>query len=184
MATTHHTPVGRGYDTSLIYYHHQNDYWDFTYKSCPPNYTMFDLWNKYDDTPANATYGEPAKDYLNSMGCTSTTQNASGTCVYEDDLFEERVHSIVAKHDPTTPLFVFWATHTVHGPLQPPDAAYDNFSFINVDNRRKYHSMVNYIDGTIGRVVQSFKNKGMFDELLIVSHALSLSLSLSLQVTH
>eukprot|EP00935_MAST-01C_sp_MAST-1C-sp1_P001547 g1547.t1 len=129
---------------------------------------MFDLWNKYDDTPANATYGEPAKDYLNSMGCTSTTQNASGTCVYEDDLFEERVHSIVAKHDPTTPLFVFWATHTVHGPLQPPDAAYDNFSFINVDNRRKYHSMVNYIDGTIGRVVQSFKNKGMFDELLIV----------------
>jgi hypothetical protein len=27
MATPEHTPRGRGYDTSLIYYHHDNDYW-------------------------------------------------------------------------------------------------------------------------------------------------------------
>ena len=27
MATWDHTPKGRGYDSSLVYYHHSNDYW-------------------------------------------------------------------------------------------------------------------------------------------------------------
>jgi arylsulfatase B len=27
MATTRHTPRGRGYDSSLFYFHHSNDYW-------------------------------------------------------------------------------------------------------------------------------------------------------------
>ena len=27
MATPDHTPVGRGYDSSLHYFHHENDYW-------------------------------------------------------------------------------------------------------------------------------------------------------------
>ena len=128
---------------------------------------MYDLWNKYEGV--NETYGRPAKAKVNSVGCTVTNQNASGTCIYEDDLFEQRVHNIVSNHDASQPLFVFWATHTVHGPLQPPNAAYAKFSFIDVDARRKYHSMVNYIDGSIGRVVQTYKEKGMYVSLLIVS---------------
>jgi len=27
MATFDHTPLGRGYDSSLHYFHHANDYW-------------------------------------------------------------------------------------------------------------------------------------------------------------
>eukprot|EP00662_Eupelagonemidae_sp_cell21_P058031 gene58031-biopygen86215 len=27
MATVDHSPHGRGYDTSLGYFHHANDYW-------------------------------------------------------------------------------------------------------------------------------------------------------------
>ena len=52
MATPDHTPKGRGYDSSLIYFHHANDYWDQTDGSnCPvalgkPNHTISitDLW--------------------------------------------------------------------------------------------------------------------------------------------
>ena len=34
MATTDHTPEGRGYDQSLIYFHHANDYWQYTCGGC------------------------------------------------------------------------------------------------------------------------------------------------------
>ena len=39
--------------------------------------------------------GRPAKEFVNSPGCTDSTQNASGTCVYEDQLFENRVHRVL-----------------------------------------------------------------------------------------
>ena len=34
MATADHTPLGRGYQQSLIYFHHANDYWQYTCGSC------------------------------------------------------------------------------------------------------------------------------------------------------
>ena len=36
MATPDHTPLGRGYDQSLIYFHHANDYWTYQCGSCFP----------------------------------------------------------------------------------------------------------------------------------------------------
>ena len=34
MATADHTPEGRGYEQSLIYFHHANDYWSYQVGSC------------------------------------------------------------------------------------------------------------------------------------------------------
>ena len=42
MATPDHTPEGRGYDQSLIYFHHANDYWQYTTGSCPSASDMGD----------------------------------------------------------------------------------------------------------------------------------------------
>jgi len=136
---------------------------------------MYDLWNA--NHFPNATYGRPAKALVNSVGCSFQHQNATtisgksaggGRCIYEDDIFEDRVHHVIKNHNRSEPLFVFWATHTVHGPLQPPDASYAEFAFINNDARRKYHSMVNYIDRSIGRVVQSLKEANMYEDSLII----------------
>ena len=33
MATPDHTPHGRGYEDSLLYFHHMNDYYDSTYEN-------------------------------------------------------------------------------------------------------------------------------------------------------
>jgi arylsulfatase A-like enzyme len=49
-----------------------------------------------------------------------------------------------------------------------PDAQFAKFSFIDNVPRQKYHSMVNWIDGAIGRVVQAIKTKGLYDNMLIV----------------
>ena len=35
MATPDHTPGGRGYDSSLSYFYHTNDYWNFTVRGAP-----------------------------------------------------------------------------------------------------------------------------------------------------
>jgi len=36
-----------------------------------------------------------------------------GRCVYEDELLAQRVLDVISNHDPSTPLFLFWAMHVV-----------------------------------------------------------------------
>eukprot|EP00040_Diaphanoeca_grandis_P027589 m.157279 g.157279 ORF g.157279 m.157279 type:complete len:561 (-) comp31048_c0_seq1:97-1779(-) len=169
MATNEHSPVGRGYDSTLHYWHHANDYWTFQTGACEANGSktmVHDFWNK--DTAVNETYGRPAKQKVNVPMCTSSHQNPSGTCIFEDTLFEERISEKIATADISTPHFFFWATHIVHGPLEIPDAQLAKFSFINNPQRALYHSMVNFIDGSIGRVVTALKDKNMYDNTLII----------------
>ncbi len=173
MATPDHTPAGRGYDSGLGYYHHSNDYWTFKDTDGKPKASMKDLWNfepNVTDYP-----GRPAKAKLNSPTCTQDHQKPTTAeelddwvCVYEDTIFEERVKTTIRNHNPEKPLFMFWATHIVHGPLQVPDEQFAKFSFIDNVGRQKYHSMVNFIDGAIGRVVDKLKDKGMYDNTLVV----------------
>ena len=48
MATPAHTPRGRGYEDSLLYFHHMNDYYDSTYENpsgiCDGAMRPVDLW--------------------------------------------------------------------------------------------------------------------------------------------
>ena len=71
MATPKHTPHGRGYDTSLGYFEHKNDYW--TQASMQTKCTgTWDLW----DTD------KPAIDLANKT-------------VYEEFIFRDRLHQVV-----------------------------------------------------------------------------------------
>ena len=80
MATAQHTPHGRGYDQSLIYYHHANDYWQYTTGSCAE-----------DSTPAPKGHSEKQRRELNfpplpppphPAGCSSkyTIKPNAGVC--------------------------------------------------------------------------------------------------------
>ena len=140
MATPDHTPEGRGYHTGMNYFHHDNDYWSMAYQlKCNVSgkvSNMIDLWRK----PPSAT-GEPAHGYNN----TCTTMNPAGgcpsTCVpgadgdrwwggYEDSLLEQQLLRMLDRHQPEVPLFVFWAPHIAHAPLQAPQHFIDLFDFM------------------------------------------------------
>ena len=98
MATPHHTPQGRGYDTSLGYFEHKNDFYTSLAMQTKCSGT-YDLW----DTD------HPAYDLA-----------AEGT--YEEWLFRDRLLSVIKDHDPVDPLLLFYTPHVVHCPLQvPPD---------------------------------------------------------------
>jgi arylsulfatase A-like enzyme len=99
-------------------------------------------------------------------------------CKYEDELFEEKVHEVIAGHnasDADRPLFLFWAPHIVHGPAQVPQDAFGLMDFIQQDTasrstlaRQIYLARVRYIDAAIGRLVASVKAKGMYANSLFV----------------
>ena len=170
MATPDHTPLGRGYDTSLFYFHHANDYWTSVAGNCPlPAESMA-------SAAANKTYGvvdlwgtdAPARGLNNSGSCSQSDQAG---CKYEDEIFAESVLAVIAAHDASTPLYLFWAPHNIHAPLQVPQAFLDKFSFIGDENRRFYAAMVNFVDTQIGRVVDALKAKNMWQNTLWMSSA-------------
>jgi len=160
VATPDHTPLGRGYDTSLFYFDGFNDYWSEEWiGSCAgsTNSTLTDLWNG----------AGPAVGLNNSRACTAANHSSS-SCVFEDDLFTQRLLDTLDEHDPRVPLFFFYAPHSVHAPQEAPQAYFDRFSFIEWPPRQRYSAQVNYIDTMIGAVVDKLKAKGMFNNTLIV----------------
>lgn len=147
MATPDHTPLGRGFDTSFGYFHHANDYYTETAEACNGT-KIVDIW--VTDKPGHGL-------------------NGTGPDKYEEGLFKEQLLSVVRNHDPSTPLFLYYAPHIVHGPLQVPDTYLNKFSFIDDHDRQYYHAMVNYLDDVVGELVDALKSKGMWDNLLLVT---------------
>ena len=166
MGTQDHTPKGRGYNSSLIYFFHENDYWDDTsYFTCGAtgNTTIVDLW----EHNTNGTQGG-ARTLNQSWSC---SQAAQANCSYVDDIFLRRVLDVIAAHDPSTPLFLSFTPHGVHTPLEVPQAFLDKFSFIDDPRRRLYAAMVNHVDTMVGAVSDALKAKGMWDNLLWLGSA-------------
>ena len=140
LATPDHTPKGRGFDSSFGYFHHANDYFTETAGKCQ-GCNITDLWNT-----DSLAHGE----------------NGTGPDHYEEGLFKEKLAllNVVNNHDPSTPLFLYYAPHNVHGPLQVPDSYLEKFSFIDTKNRQLHHAMVNYLDDVVRELVKALKKEG------------------------
>lgn len=149
MATPDHTPTGRGFQSSFGYFLHANDYYTDKAGSCMYNGTHaepVDLWDT--DKPAHGD---------------------NGTGEYEETMFYRHLMDVVANHDTNTPLFLYYAPHLVHSPLQVPTFYFDKFDFIDNEDRQYYHAMVNYLDDIVGDLVGALKIRGMWDNLLFVT---------------
>jgi len=171
MATPFHTPLGRGYNNSLAYFHHQNDYWtsftcpkeqaagDTTCPGYPKGHGPRDLWE--DD--------HPAKGIVNPANCSQESQSG---CVYEDQFFADRVYAAILSHDISKPLFIFWAPHAVHDPLEVPKEYLDRFSAYGPPHgrseRQYYLAIVAWIDEAIGKAIELLRSRGMWDDTLVV----------------
>lgn len=92
---------------------------------------------------------------------------------YEDSLFEQHVLQVIDDHNPAQPLFIFWAPHIVHQPLQVPQHFIDKFSMIaptddDAHSRQYYHAMVNFADDCVGNITAALKRKGMWSDTVLV----------------
>lgn len=61
----------------------------------------------------------------------SSSNSQSAPCVYEDDLFTAEVITRIENHPVEEPMFLFWSTHSIHGPLEVSSPFYEKFSFID-----------------------------------------------------
>lgn len=147
MATPDHTPMGRGFDTSLGYYNHANDYYTEDAGKCD-HQSIVDLWDT--DKPAHGL-------------------NGTGPDHYEEGLFGERLLSIINNHNISLPLFLYYAAHIVHRPYQVPEKYLKKFNFIDEPYRKVYHAMVAYLDDVVGEVVDALKHQGLWDNLLFIA---------------
>jgi len=140
-------PAGRGFDTSFGYLRGANDY--YTERDGQCNKTpVVDLWDT--DKPAWGV-------------------NGTGPDNYEEALFTERVLKVINNRDTTKPLFLYYAPHIVHTPLEVPDRYVNMFSFIDDHDRQYYHAMTKYLDDFIGELTSTLKDKGLWDNLLWVT---------------
>eukprot|EP00448_Togula_jolla_P019505 CAMPEP_0170588842 /NCGR_PEP_ID=MMETSP0224-20130122/11046_1 /TAXON_ID=285029 /ORGANISM="Togula jolla, Strain CCCM 725" /LENGTH=587 /DNA_ID=CAMNT_0010912587 /DNA_START=75 /DNA_END=1838 /DNA_ORIENTATION=+ len=109
MATHAHLPRSRGYSTSLGYFEKSNHQWGskcLQCEVCGKEANITDLWEN----------DHPVAD---------VDEN-----VYQEFKFRDRIHEIIDNHDTKNPLFLFYAPHVAHCPLQVPKQYLDKFSFM------------------------------------------------------
>ena len=136
-------PTGKGFDTYFGYLQGMNDYYREWFKACNKT-PVVDLWDN----------NQPA------WGLNGTD--------YEEAMFTERVLQVVKHHDPTKPLFLYYAPHIVHSPLEVPENYAKMFSFIDDHDRQYYHAMTKYLDDFVGELVSALKDKGLWDNLHVL----------------
>ena len=164
MAPTAQTPLGRGFHSSLGYFHSHNDYFNEQVAEGCANKSYVDMWDT--DRPART---------LNGTGPDGG---------YEEAVFTERALAIISHHPLTSPLYMYYALHTscvgVKRPgdkygvpgkaeaLQAPARFYDQLGFIDNHNRRQNHAMIMLMDESVGRIADALQQRGMWADTLLV----------------
>ncbi|CAE8591720.1 unnamed protein product [Polarella glacialis] len=179
MATPEHTPDGRGYDSWIGFFQHANDYWR---NNMPMQATgeIDNCLNKFKDLfMHNATYRGGVQDGISYSPKCLKDPEAHIEC-YEEYLFKMRALAIIHEHGASkteSPLFLFYAFHLVHTPLQVPKeylskldqmVAAAGGQNISSRNRRLYAAMNLYMDEAIGEVVKALKATSMWEDTLVV----------------
>ncbi|KAH8071295.1 sulfuric ester hydrolase [Aureococcus anophagefferens] len=138
-------PAARGFDTSLGYLNGAEDHWTQARPACGVG-NFVDLYAT--DGPAfgkNGTYGAQ---------------------IYHDAALD-----IIADHDASVPLFVYFAFQINHAPMQVPDAyarVYPCDDPKTCGVRSTYQAMTAMADDVVRNATAALKAKGMWDDTLIV----------------
>lgn len=142
--------------------------------SCVRGMPVVDLWQKAAgeaEGPSHGANGTCAKD-SNPQGpqpptCKPGPMDDHWWGGYEDSLFQQHALDVIRGHNASQPLFLFFAPHIVHQPLQVPQHFIDKFSMIAGNDkpqhsRQYYHAMVNFADEAVGNITDALKSKNMW----------------------
>lgn len=89
---------------------------------------------------------------------------------YNTYLFTDRAVETIEKHDQKSPLFLFLSYTSPHGPNQAPSDDVKKYTshMTASKNRKIYAAQISIMDDGIGKVVKTLKQKGMYDNTLLV----------------
>jgi arylsulfatase I/J len=186
MATLEHLAVSekRGFDTSMGYFNHANNPWNYT------------LGEASIGTPAPCleTFNEPyvidmmvnvpgnvqslrATPYFN---CSS--ENLDEACEYQDLVFTKRVLDLIDTSSSDEPWMIWYSSHLAHTPMALPDRYFQRVLELCgpdatderfrgqcvLEERQRYLASIMMFDDNVGRIVERLKARGLYDNTLIV----------------
>ncbi|CAE7569458.1 Arsj [Symbiodinium sp. CCMP2592] len=126
----------------------------------------------------NDTYRGPYTGSELTDAC-KHSEERSPAC-YEEKMFEDYSLQVIKNHDASDeehPLFLFHAFHLLHTPLQVPKYYFDQIEesviskggrAFDSENRRLIMAMTKYMDDTIKNLTTALKDKGMWENTLVV----------------
>lgn len=161
MSTVRHTPKGRGFNSSLVYYHHCVDYWTSTVSNntdrlCSPTSETVDWWR--DDGPA---LDRPDGGYADELLVSEATSII--------DKYTTKIAPTLTEQQ-QTPLFMYFASHAPHTPMQVPQRLLD--PMLKVDalslTGQGYAAMVSVADEALGNITAKLKSAGLWNRTLLL----------------
>ncbi|XP_059170477.1 arylsulfatase B-like [Physella acuta] len=150
-----------GYSTHMIGKWHMG----FCKWDCTPTYRGFDTFYGF-YSPAIDYYTKQIDNGFDFRDNENVDKAVVGG--YMTDQLADRVNKIINENNPDNPLFMFIAFNSVHDPLQVPQPYLDKYPNIRDKNRRFISGMVTSLDDNIGRITKTLKDKGMFNDTIIV----------------
>lgn len=88
--------------------------------------------------------------------------------MYSTYLYARRAQQLIDEHDKDKPLFLYMAFQSVHAPIQVPKVYEDMYKNIKNQGRRQFSGMVTAMDDAIGKIITALKQKGIYDDTLII----------------
>jgi len=165
LATKSRTPSGRNFTRTLGYLAGYNDYFTEQTGDWCGNELYTDLYT---------VNNQPAYGLNNSQSCSQANQSSG--CIFEDSLLTSyALSSIDEAMTLKKPLFLYFAPHACHQPLEVPSEYVSKFSFICANDTSKqchyrmmYAALVNSIDDNIGTIVSKLEENNMWENTLLV----------------
>lgn len=167
MATPDHSPLGRGYESSLVFFHHANNYYSsgVEFKATGE---LNACMNRFVDLfETNASYRGGYTELPNLQALAKAA--GDDETAYVENIFRRKAVEAIRRHDPTlAPLFLSYAFHLVHTPLQVPRAYVARVDAMliragaapfDTQGRRIYAAMTLYMDDVVADLEAALKVK-------------------------
>ena len=91
---------------------------------------------------------------------------------YSDYLFTTEAVKVIEEHNTASPLFLYFAIHNVHRPLQAPPELVDMYPEtgynISTNRRRIFNAMHTAVDFSLSNITQALKDKGIYNNTIIL----------------
>ncbi|CAE7591969.1 Arsb, partial [Symbiodinium microadriaticum] len=191
-ATPEQTPFGRGFDSFLGFVGSENDYW--TKQSDLEEFIADPCLHKFQDFSFyNATYrGGVADTIAAELGCEERVKGKSfdkdgcheedpNDCLpescYEESMLLEYAARLIQNHDSSKPLFLTYASHEVHLPLEITTSALKWEEQADAQKERKLPwtkarrvmaASLAFMDSAMGRLIDTLKARSMFEDTLVI----------------